>query len=273
MNLSVLKVKGLFITDERKKTVLVENVNFTLDRNHCLGIVGESGSGKSITTKAILGLTQPSLKVTGHVYFDGDDLLQLGKKEMRKIRGKRICMILQDAMSAFDPLYTMGSQMIETLCENLEISKKEARVLSIIELDKMQIKEPEQVLKKYPHQLSGGMLQRCMIAIAMAVKPDIIIADEPTTALDSITQNEVVKEFERLRSELDTAVIFISHDLGVVQRLAQTVLVMKEGKQVEYGKIEDVFSNPEQEYTKFLIHTREQLTKSFSDAMRKDDPV
>lgn len=271
--MSVLEVNGLSITDKRKNAVLVDNVSFTLDRNHCLGIVGESGSGKSITTKAILGLTQPWLKVTGHVYFDGDDLLLQSKKEMRKIRGKRICMILQDAMSAFDPLYTMGSQMIETLCENLGISKKEAKLLSITELEKMQIKEPAQVLKKYPHQLSGGMLQRCMIAIAMAVKPDVIIADEPTTALDSITQNEVVKEFERLRSELDTAVIFISHDLGVIQRLAQTVLVMKEGKQVEYGKVADVFSRPEHEYTQFLIRTREQLTKSFSDAMRKDDPV
>lgn len=270
MSLNVLEVKGLSIADDRKKTVLVENVSFTLESNHCLGIVGESGSGKSITTKAMLGLTQPWLKVTGNVYFDGDDLLQLGKKEMRKIRGKRICMILQDAMSAFDPLSTMGSQMIETLCENLDISKNDARILSIAELEKMQIKEPAQVLKKYPHQLSGGMLQRCMIAIAMAVKPDLIIADEPTTALDSITQNEVVKEFERLRSELDTAVIFISHDLGVIQRLAKTVLVMKEGKQVEYGNAIDVFSRPAHEYTRFLIHTREQLSQSFSDVMRKD---
>ena len=179
-------------------------------------------------------------------------------------------MILQDAMSAFDPLSTIGSQMSETLCEKLEVSKKEAERISIVELKKMRIKEPVQVLEKYPHYLSGGMLQRCMIAIAMAVKPDIIVADEPTTALDSINQNEVVKEFQRLRNELDTAVIFISHDLGVVQRLAQTVLVMKEGKQVEYGKVEDVFSQPKHEYTQYLISTRVQLTKSFAKAMRKD---
>ncbi|WP_349304961.1 ABC transporter ATP-binding protein [Paenibacillus sp. Marseille-Q4541] len=266
----MLEIINLTITDERKNEVIVKDVNFTLERNDCLGIVGESGSGKSITSKAILGLVPSWLKVTGTVQFDGKDLVQMKTKEIRKIRGKRICMILQDAMSAFDPLYTIGSQMIESLCENLEISKQEAELLSIVELEKMRIKEPAQVLKKYPHQLSGGMLQRCMIAIAMAVKPDIIIADEPTTALDSINQNEVVTEFERLRSELDTSVIFISHDLGVIQRLAQTVLVMKEGKQVEYGKVEEVFLRPKHEYTRFLIHTRVQLTKSFSDAMRKD---
>ncbi len=268
--MSLLEVINLTVTDKRKNVVIVKNVSFTLERNSCIGIVGESGSGKSMTSKAILGLIHPSLKVTGAAHFDGKDLFQLKSNEIRKIRGKRICMILQDAMSAFDPLSTIGSQMSETLCENLEISKKEAEKISIVELNKMHIKEPVQVLKKYPHQLSGGMLQRCMIAIAIAVKPDIIIADEPTTALDSINQNEVVKEFQRLRSELDTAVIFISHDLGVVQRLAQTVLVMKDGKQVEYGEVKDVFSQPKHEYTRYLVNTRVQLTKSFTEAMRKD---
>lgn len=268
--MGLLEVTNLTIIDTRQNAVLLKNVNFTLEGNHCLGIVGESGSGKSITAKAILGLLPSWLKVTGAIHFDGQDLLQMKRKELRKIRGKRICMVLQDAMSAFDPLYTIGSQMIETLCENLEISKKEAERIAIAELEKMRMKEPELVMKKYPHQLSGGMLQRCMIAIAMSVKPDLIIADEPTTALDSINQNEVIQEFERLRSELDTAVIFISHDLGVVQRLAQTVLVMKEGQQVEYGKVEDVFLRPKHEYTRFLIQTRVQLTKSFSAAMGKE---
>ena len=262
-------MKNITITDKSTNDVIVEDVSFSLERNCCLGIVGESGSGKSLTTKAMLGLISPSLKVGGSVQFDGQNLLQMKSKEMREIRGKRICIILQDAMSAFDPLYTIGYQIKETLCEKLPVSKKEAEEIAITELEKMLIKEPRQVLKKYPHQLSGGMLQRCMIAIAIAVKPDIIIADEPTTALDSISQNEVIVEFQRLRKELNTAVIFISHDLGVVQRLAQTVLVMKEGKQVEYGNVEEVFTQPKHEYTKYLVQTRVQLTKSFAEAMKK----
>lgn len=268
--MSLLEVSNLTITDKRKNAVIVQDVSFTLEHNECIGIVGESGSGKSMTCRALLGLTPTWLKVTGRVHFDGEDLLQMKKKSLRKIRGKRICTIFQDAMSAFDPLSTIGSQMIETLCEKLKVSKKEAEVISIAELEKMCIPDPGQVLKKYPHQLSGGMLQRCMIAIAMAVKPDLIIADEPTTALDSITQNEVVKEFERLQRELDTAVIFVSHDLGVIQKLAETVLVMKEGMQVEYGRAEEVLKSPQHEYTQFLLNTRAQLTKSFSEAMRKE---
>jgi len=268
--LNLLEVKNLTVTDLRKKEVIVKDLCFTLKRNSCLGIVGESGSGKSMASKALMGLTNPLLKVTGTAQFDDMDLIQMKSKQMRKIRGRRICMILQDAMTAFDPLFTIGSQMNETIREKLDVSRKEAENISIIELQKMNIGEPLHVLKKYPHQLSGGMLQRCMIAIAMAVKPDIIIADEPTTALDSINQNEVVNAFQKLRNESGTAVIFISHDLGVVQRLAQTVLVMKDGKQVEYGESRDVFSQPKHEYTQHLVNTRVQLTKSFTEVMGKD---
>lgn len=268
--MNLLEVKSLTVTDLRKKEVIVKNLCFTLERNSCLGIVGESGCGKSMASKAIMGLINPSLQVTGTVQFEDMDLIQMKSKQMRKIRGRRICMILQDAMTAFDPLSTIGSQMNETIREKLEVSKKEAENISMIELQRMNIHEPLHVLKKYPHQLSGGMLQRCMIAIAVAMKPDIIIADEPTTALDSINQNEVVNAFQKLRNESGTAVIFISHDLGVVQRLAQTVLVMKDGKQVEYGKAEDVFSQPQHEYTQHLVNTRVQLTKSFTEVMGKD---
>lgn len=268
--MSLLEVKNLTMIEKQKGEELVQSVSFSLEHNTCLGIVGESGSGKSLTAKAVLGLLHPSIEVTGSVCFEGKNLLDMKEKEWREIRGKRICMVLQDAMSAFDPLSKIGSQMIETLCENLNISKKEAKTRSVEELEKMHIKDPKQVLKKYPHQLSGGMLQRCMIAIAMAVKPDIIIADEPTTALDSITQNEVVKEFQRMQREQNTAIIFISHDLGVVQTLAQTVLVMKEGKQVEYGHVKEVFLHPKHSYTQYLVSTRVQLTKSFTEAMRKD---
>lgn len=268
--LALLTVNNLTITDTRTKDVIVDNISFQLEHNSCLGIVGESGSGKSMTVKGLLGLVPPWFKVTGSTNFKQMDILQLKKAALRKIRGRRICMILQDAMSAFDPLYTIGQQMQETLCEHLRISKQEARKISLMELKRVQITGPDIVLEKYPHQLSGGMLQRCMIAITIALKPDIIIADEPTTALDTINQKEVITEFQRLREELGIAVIFISHDLGVIQQLAQSVFVMKDGKGVEHGSVDDVFQRPQQPYTKHLINTRIQLTNPFTQAIGKD---
>lgn len=271
--MSLLEVKNLSVEDVKTNEEIVSNVSFEVKPNTCLGIVGESGSGKSITVKAILGLTNPWLKVSGSVEFDNIDLLKAKGDTIRKIRGNHICMILQDVMSAFDPLYTIGYQMIETLCENTNVSKKEAERLSVDALEKMCINEPKQVIKKYPHQLSGGMLQRCMIALAMSMKPDIIIADEPTTALDSINQREVIEEFKRLRKITGTAMIFISHDLGVIQYLAQDILVMKNGKCVEYGNANKVFRNPKHEYTKYLIDTRLELTESFRKSMFLEDEV
>lgn len=267
----LLEVKELTILDRRTQYVIIDNISFKLERNHCLGIVGESGSGKSLSVKGILGLTSPWLQVSGSAHFNGTDMLQMNHKSIRNIRGRHICMILQDAMSAFDPLYTIGKQMNETLCGKLKLSKKEAKHISLNELENIGIKEAEQVLKKYPHQLSGGMLQRCMIAIAIALKPDIIIADEPTTALDVVTQSKLITTFQRLKSQLDIAVIFISHDLGVIQQLANDVLVMKDGKYVEYGEVDDVFHCPKDKYTKYLLNTRKQLTQSFEKSMGKDN--
>ena len=245
--MNLLEVKDLTITDSKNGEVVVEKNNFILKKNSCLGIVGESGSGKSMTVKAILGLTNPWLKITGSTLFDGQELDGLKGSTLRKIRGKRICMIPQDAMTSFDPLYTIGYQMIETFVENLGLSKEEAKNLAISSLEKMLIREPEQVILKYPHQISGGMLQRCMIAIALAMKPDIIIADEPTTALDSINQKEVVED------------------------LATEILVMKDGICVESGPAQKVFRNPENEYTKYLIDTRVHLTESFIQSMKKEE--
>lgn len=271
--MSLLQVKNLTVRDVRNNETLINNVNFELEANSCLGIVGESGSGKSITCKSLLGLTNPWLKASGSVIFDGVNLLTTDKERLRQIRGKQICMILQDAMTAFDPLYTIGYQMTETLCENTGLDKQGAETAAMEALEKMCIHEPDQVIKKYAHQLSGGMLQRSMIALAMALKPDIIIADEPTTALDSINQREVVEEFQRLREITGTAVIFISHDLGVVQNLAQKVLVMGNGEGVEYGSAKEIFHNPQHEYTRYLVDSRIALTKSFRESMskRRDD--
>ena len=267
----ILELKNVVVNDPRSNEVIVHGSSFIVRKNTCLSIVGESGSGKSITTKAILGLTNPWLKISGTAKYKGKNLIGLKQSELRKIRGKNICMIPQYAMTSFDPLYTIGYQMIETFVENLGISKEESKKLAIESLDKMLINNPEEVIKKYPHQLSGGMLQRCMIAIAIAMKPDIIIADEPTTALDSINQREVVEEFKRLRDVSGTSLIFISHDLGVVQSLADDILVMKNGECVEYGTAKKIFENPQHEYTKYLIDTRVSLTESFIKAMEKGD--
>ena len=267
----ILELENVVVKDPRSNEVIVHGSSFVVSKNKCLSIVGESGSGKSMTTKAILGLTNPWLKISGSAKYKGKNLIGLKQSELRKIRGKNICMIPQDAMTSFDPLYTIGYQMIETFVENLGISKEESKKLAIESLDKMLINNPEEVIKKYPHQLSGGMLQRCMIAIAIAMKPDIIIADEPTTALDSINQREVVEEFKRLRDVTVTSLIFISHDLGVVQSLADDILVMKNGECVEYGTAKKIFENPQHEYTKYLIDTRVSLTESFIKAMEKGD--
>ena len=267
----ILELENVVVKDPRSNEVIVHGSSFVVSKNKCLSIVGESGSGKSMTTKAILGLTNPWLKISGSAKYKGKNLIGLKQSELRKIRGKNICMIPQDAMTSFDPLYTIGYQMIETFVENLGISKEESKKLAIESLDKMLINNPEEVIKKYPHQLSGGMLQRCMIAIAIAMKPDIIIADEPTTALDSINQREVVEEFKRLRDVTGTSLIFISNDLGVVQSLADDILVMKNGECVEYGTAKKIFENPQHEYTKYLIDTRVSLTESFIKAMEKGD--
>ena len=266
--MSLLNIRNLTVCDRRTDEILIKDIHFEIDSNTCLGMVGESGSGKSVTCKAILGLANPWLEVTGQVLFEGSNLLNANQETLRQIRGKRICMILQDAMTAFDPLYTIGYQMVETLCENGQYNKTDAKIIAMETLQKMYIHEPRLVLKKYAHQLSGGMLQRCMIALAMALKPDILIADEPTTALDAINQREVIEEFQRLRQITGMAMIFISHDLGVVQHLAEKILVMKDGEQVEYGPIEQVFGKPQHVYTRYLLDTRKALTKSFHEAMK-----
>ncbi|WP_152655474.1 ABC transporter ATP-binding protein [Oceanobacillus sp. CFH 90083] len=268
--MKLLEVKNISIYDTQTKNGIIKDISFALEHHRNLGIVGESGSGKSMMIKGILRLMAPGMNASGAAYFEGEDMLKMSAKAIQNIRARHISMIPQDPMSAFDPLDTVGKQMMETLCENLKISKKEAKQISLHELERVGIKEASQVLRKYPHQLSGGMLQRCMIAIAAASKPDIIIADEPTTALDAITQSDVIATFQRLHTQLGTTFIFISHDLGVIQQLAQDVLVMKDGKLVEYGGTGDVFHHSKNEYTKYLVDTRIKLTRSFEKLMREE---
>ena len=172
-------------------------------------------------------------------------------------------MIVQNPMTSFDPLYTMENQMTETFCEHLKISRKEAVSLAMEVLEKMKLKDIPDILKKYPHELSGGMLQRIMIAIAIALKPRLIIADEPTTAIDSLNQKDIIEEFKILKNELNVSLLFVTHDLGVLSVLADNLIIMQNGEIVEKGRTEEIMSNPKHEHTKFLIETRRALMDRF----------
>lgn len=261
--MSLLSVKNLKVWDDRDGEVIVEDVSFEVPEHSCLAIVGESGSGKSMTVKAISSIHKSWIRCGGEVLFRGQDILQTHEREMTGIRGKSIFMIFQDGMSAFDPSGTIGATMREILCANLPITPAQAEAAALAAMHKVLLRDPEELLRKYPHQLSGGMLQRIMISLALALEPELIIADEPTTALDTITQFEVIDEFISLRQEIGTAMIFISHDLGVVRKIADYVVVMKDGKFVEEGPTEEIFNSPQEEYTKFLVGTRRLLGENY----------
>lgn len=265
--MSILTVKHLNIIDSKSNRMIVKNASFSVESNTCLAIVGESGSGKSITVREILGVNPPWIQAAGEIIFENHNLLEADEQTRRAIRGKKISMILQDAMTAFNPIEKLGPQMKQTFMQLLHVSRKEAKRLSIESLQKMNFADPQTVYASYPHELSGGMLQRCMIAIAIVLQPSIIIADEPTTALDSINQLEVVKQFQQLKQLAGTTLILISHDLGVVQRLADNVIVMKDGEIVEKGTAAAVFNEPKHPYTQYLVATRMQLSDSYTNSL------
>ena len=264
---TVLDVRDLRVVQRVDGQPLVHGVSFALAAGACLGIVGESGSGKTLTCRSIMGLLPPTLAGEGRAVFSGIDLVHAPAEQLRQIRGSKIAMVLQQPMTAFDPLYTMGAQFRETLAAHGAYSAPQADALAVAMFGRVRLDAPHEILRSYPHELSGGMLQRCMIALALALEPQLIIADEPTTALDAETQFEVVLRFQELRAQCNTAMIFVSHDLGVVQRLADTVLVMKDGRSVEYGPAETVFNAPQHEYTQYLIRTRLALTRGFESML------
>ena len=265
--LDVLDVRDLRVVQRADRQPIVHGVSFTLAAGACLGIVGESGSGKTLTCRSLMGLLPPTLAGEGGAVFNGIDLVHAPAEQMRQIRGSKIAMVLQQPMTAFDPLYTMGAQFRETLAAHGAYSPAQGDALAVAMFGRVRLEAPHEILRCYPHELSGGMLQRCMIALALALEPQLIIADEPTTALDAETQFEVVQRFQELRVQCNTAMIFVSHDLGVVQRLADAVLVMKDGRCVEYGPAETVFNAPQHEYTQYLIRTRLALTRGFESML------
>lgn len=266
---AVLKVENLNVTLTYRKASkkLVEDVSFEVHPGECLGILGESGSGKSMTVKSILGLLDKNFQVSGSAVFDGHDLLKESKEELRRLRGSRITMVLQNPMTCFDPLYRIGNQMAETFAAHTAWNAQEIRTCCLKILDQMQILNGEEVLEKYPHQLSGGMLQRIMIGIAMALQPELLIADEPPTAIDAVTQYEILEEFVRIKKNKNTAMLFITHDLGAISKVADRILVMNSGQIVDSGDFEHIRNHANDPYTRLLIEKRSAVMCHYRDIL------
>ncbi|MEH7491439.1 nickel import ATP-binding protein NikD [Neobacillus niacini] len=259
---NVLQVRDLHVQVNSKNgaATLVQDINFELKRGKVLGLVGESGCGKTITSMSILQLLdQKTTKIGGSIELLGHELNGLSEKEMRKIRGKDIAFIMQNPMNAFTPVFTIGHQFIETIRSHTKWNKKQATELAIEALCQVNLPNPDKLLKYYPFQLSGGMLQRVMIAIAACLHPAVIIADEPTTALDVNNQKKVLYHLDKIRSEHGSAILLISHDLGVIAEMADEVAVMQNGRIVEKADVFQLFDKPQHEYTKKLLNARSVL--------------
>ncbi len=264
----LLQVSNLSVTfnSHEGRAIAVNDLNFTLREGESLGIVGESGSGKSVTSLAVMGLIpNPPGEITdGEILFNNQDLLQLSDKELRAIRGNDISMIFQEPMTSLNPILTCGFQIGETLRLHKKLTKQQARQAAISLLEQVGIPSPEKAVKRFPHQMSGGMRQRVMIAMALACQPKILIADEPTTALDVTIQAQILDLMKELNKSHGTAIIMITHDLGVVADMADTVLVMYTGHGVEYTNKNELFTNPLHPYTQGLIKTIPKITKERS---------
>ncbi|MGW7934981.1 staphylopine uptake ABC transporter ATP-binding protein CntD [Staphylococcus xylosus] len=266
--MTLLTVQHLFIKDSWTNQTIVNDVSFTVDKGEVLGIIGESGSGKSVTCKALVGLNPKRLSVEGKVTFNNVQMLTLSEMQLKKHRGKDIAMVMQQGSRAFDPSSTVGKQLIETMKVHTQLSIQEIEATLIEYMDYMGLNNSKQILKSYPYMLSGGMLQRMMIALALALKPKLIIADEPTTALDTITQYDVLKAFKDIKQHFDCAMIFISHDLTVINHIADRVVVMRNGQLIEEGTREAVLYQPQQPYTQYLLSTRKKVNDYFKSVLR-----
>lgn len=251
--LEVKDLKTYFYTDEGV-VKSVDGVSFSVDKGETLGVVGESGCGKSITSMSIMQLIGKSGKiVNGEIDFKGENLLNKDKEEMRKIRGKEIAMIFQEPMTSLNPVYTVGQQIMEAVLIHEDMTKEQARERAIQMLDLVKIPDAEKRLNSYPHEFSGGMRQRVMIAMALSCNPEFLICDEPTTALDVTIQAQILNLINELKEKTGTAVMMITHDLGVISEVADNVMVMYAGQVVEYTDVDTVFEKPLHPYTQGLI--------------------
>src|SRR5215469_14725189 len=264
---SMLEVRDLkihFPTDDGLVKA-VDGVSFTLDRGRTLGIVGESGSGKSVTSLGIMGLHHGSnADISGHIWLDGEDLVPASAARVRQLRGSKIAMIFQDPLSSLHPYYTVGFQIAEAYLIHNKVSKKAAKEHAVEMLNRVGIPNPQTRVDDYPHQFSGGMRQRAMIAMALSCDPELLIADEPTTALDVTVQAQILDLIASLQQEFHSAVIMITHDLGVVAELADDILVMYAGRTAEYGTSEDIFDRPAHPYAWGLLSSMPRLDRARS---------
>jgi peptide/nickel transport system ATP-binding protein len=246
----------------------VDGISYTVDRGQTLGIVGESGSGKSVSSLTVMGLSRSrNARISGSIKFDGKELLTASDDDLRAIRGDDIAMIFQDPLSSLHPFYKVGAQIVEAIRTHRDVSKSQAYDRAIEMLSLVGIPEPRKRAEAYPHEFSGGMRQRAMIAMALANDPKLLIADEPTTALDVTVQAQILELIERLQSEFDTAVVVITHDLGVVAEMADEIAVMYAGRIVEHGNADTIFNGPEHPYTWGLLSSIPRMDVARSDEL------
>jgi peptide/nickel transport system ATP-binding protein len=261
--MALLEVKDLHVHFETDDGIVhaVDGVSYEIDRGRALGIVGESGSGKSVSSLTVMGLTRAkNARLSGEILFDGKDLLKASDEELRRIRGDDIAMIFQDPLSSLHPFYKVGDQLVEAVQAHREMSKAQALDRAVEMLGLVGIPEPRRRVDAYPHEFSGGMRQRAMIAMALINDPKLIIADEPTTALDVTVQAQILELLARLQTELDTAIVIITHDLGVVAEVTEEICVMYSGRIVERGTTAQIFAAPEHPYTWGLLQSIPRLT-------------
>jgi oligopeptide/dipeptide ABC transporter ATP-binding protein len=260
----LLEVKGLKVRFATEDGIVraVDGVDFELDRGNVFGIVGESGSGKSVTAMTILGLTRDkNTRFEGEVVYKGQNLINMPESRLRDVRGNEIAMIFQDPMTSLNPVYKVGDQIIEAIVTHEDVGKAVAKRRSVELLRQVGIPNAEQRVDDYPHQFSGGMRQRAMIAMALSCNPDILIADEPTTALDVTIQAQILELIDKLKDDFDSAVILITHDLGVVAEVANEIIVMYAGRVVERGSKRDIFYDPQHPYTWGLLGSIPRLDR------------
>ena len=271
----MLDVKDLNIEfhDHLVPETVVHQVSFHMDAGEFVGLVGESGSGKSMTALAIAGLlSRHDMKKTGEILFEGTDLLHCERSFLRELQGNDISVVFQEPMTSLNPVYRIGWQVEEPLrIHHPELSAQERKQRALTLLKQVELEDPERIYQSYPHQISGGQRQRVMIAAAMICEPKLLIADEPTTALDVTVQAQIVKLLKRINQKKGTAILFISHDLSLVRRLCSRVIVMKDGRIVEQGAMEDIFENPQQEYTQKLIAAIPRCVKKNSGRSAKTE--
>ncbi|OPH56928.1 nickel import ATP-binding protein NikD [Paenibacillus ferrarius] len=268
--MNVLEVEHLNLWDANTNELIVADTSFQLKQGSCLSIVGESGSGKSMTCRAIMRLNKPWIHQSGAIYLKGENIMTLSAKEMRKKRGKQLCMIVQNGMRAFDPTCVIGVHIRETLAQHFKWNRKESEEHIIRAMASVMLQNPVDNLNKYPHELSGGMLQRMMIALSLVLEPEVVIADEPTTALDAISQFEVVEQLIHMRERTGCSMIVISHDFAVVKKMADEVLVMKDGAIIERGRTQTIFTEAQHPYTQYLVSARLALSAHFQKLVKEE---